>query len=241
MNIFFVLKMLGVGLIIGTALLAMSLLELYTQLARYKTYWERNNEKSAQDGEILYIALGDSTAQGIGASHPDKGYTSIIRKKLAEREKKPVRLVNLSKSGATIKDVLAAQLPAMKKLGVSERTVVTIEIGANDILVFNPKMFESEMDELMGKLPPQTVMSDIPTFKQSRFNSREPDVLQANEIMYKLATKHGLQLAPLHARMLQRNGIRNFAADLFHPSNAAYSRNWAPVFLEQIPTPRKGF
>lgn len=234
MTVLLVAKVLGVVALGAAVLFAFSLFELSTQVGRYKNYWQRNNSRPVNPSDILYVALGDSTAQGIGASHPDKSYPGVIKANLAEKEGQPVHLVNLSKSGAKIKDVLTTQLPAMQKLGINEKTVITIEIGANDIAKFEPAKFESEMDELMSKLPAQTVISDIPYFGDGRLHNKEPDVQAANTIMYKLAAKHGFELAPLHAKMKRNGGIKTFAADWFHPSNYAYRENWAPVFLEKI-------
>ncbi len=145
-----ILKIAGITLAIIIVLFVLSLFELWTQLARYQSYWTRQN-KSAE-GDITYVALGDSTAQAIGASHPSKGYVGIISKQLAEERGTTVKTINLSKSGAKIKDALNTQLPAMEKLGVTDQTVVTIEIGANDIISFDPIEFELQMDELMERL-----------------------------------------------------------------------------------------
>lgn len=234
MSVLIIAKILGVVALIAAILFAFSLFDLGTQVGRYRSYWDRNNSKPAQPDEILYVALGDSTAQGIGASHPDNGYPGIVREELTRREGKPVRLVNLSKSGAKVKDALAKQLPALQKLGIDDKTIITIEIGANDMIAFSPANFESEMDALMANLPKQTVISDIPYFGDGRLKSKQPDVEAANKIMYKLASKHGFTLAPLHERMNRNGGFKTFAADWFHPSNYAYRENWAPVFLERI-------
>lgn len=109
-----------------------------------------------------------------------------------------------------------------------------MEIGANDMINFDPAKFESEMDELMQALPNQALISDIPYFGESRFKSKEANVLVANEIMYRLAKKNGYELVPLHEQMKRNGGIKTFAVDWFHPSNVAYRENWAPVFLQRI-------
>ena len=234
MNPTTVLKIITIGLIIILVVFVLSLFELYTQLGRYQSYWQKNNQKPATSGEILYVALGDSTAQGIGATSPQKGYVGLVAKELEKRSGKPVRIVNLSKSGAKVKDVLDTQLPEFNRLKTDKKTIVTIEIGANNISSFNRAEFEAQMDEVMTKLPKQTIITDIPYFGESRHKSRQPNVDQANQIMYKLAQKHGFELAPLHKRMLQNGGIKTFAPDWFHPSNTAYRENWAHVFISKI-------
>ncbi len=227
-----ILKIAGITLAIIIVLFVLSLFELWTQLARYQSYWTRQN-KSAE-GDITYVALGDSTAQAIGASHPSKGYVGIISKQLAEERGTTVKTINLSKSGAKIKDALNTQLPAMEKLGVTDQTVVTIEIGANDIISFDPIEFELQMDELMERLPRQTVMSDIPYFGGTRFKSKQPQVDQANVIMYKLAKKHDRALVPLHDAVKNNGGLTTLAPDHFHPSNKSYRENWAPLYMDRL-------
>lgn len=219
--------------IIITAVL-LSVFELYTQLARYASYWQKNNSKPAVAGEVLYVALGDSTAQGIGATSPKKGYVSLVANGISHKENKSVRTVNLSKSGAKVNDVVSTQLPALKRLPVNDNTYVTIEIGANDMSSFDAKRFETEMDEVMQQLPRQALITNIPYFGDSRHSNRQPDVEAANKIMDKLATKNNFKLLDLHKRMQENGGFKTLAADMFHPSNTAYRENWAYVFLQRI-------
>lgn len=208
--------------------------ELYTQLARYQKYWSKTNLKPINPKDFVYVALGDSAAQGVGASEPDKGYVGLIAKELQQGKEKEVKVINLSKSGAKIADVLKIQLPLYQKLGLTNQHLVTIEIGANDIISFNSQQFEKEMDELISKLPKQTVISDVPSFAGSRYGHYEPQVLQANEIIHRLAAKYGFKPAELHKRVAANHGLRTFAADIFHPSNYGYNNNWLPAFMERI-------
>jgi len=208
--------------------------ELQTQPGRYQNYWDRRNQLPARNNQILYIALGDSTAQGIGANKPDNGYPGLIADKLEAEYGKPVRLINLSKSGAKIDHALEVQLPKLKDHEINKSTILTIEIGANDMKSFEPGKFESEMDSLMSQLPKQTTISDIPYFGGGLFRNLEPNVEKANKIMYKLAEKHGFKLASLHDKIKANSGPRTFAADYFHPSTYGYKTNWAPVFIETL-------
>ncbi len=216
-------------------LILVALAELSTQNGRYQAYWNKRNLQQPAKNEILYIALGDSTAQGIGASQPERGYVGIISEELAQKNGKKVRTLNFSKTGARIDDVLNRQLALLQQANINDQTVVTIEIGANDMSSFEAGKFEKQMDELMSKLPGQTIISDIPYFGGGLHKRLEPDVKQANEIMYSLAPKYNFKLVPLHAKISENDdSLRNYAADRFHPSNNAYKTQWAPVFLEQI-------
>lgn len=234
MNTIYILKVIGVSIAVIVILFLLSLFSLWTELARYQHYWTRQNNEPTKSNQIQYVALGDSIAQGIGASHPSKGYVGIISKELAQKYNKPVQTVNLSKSGAKVSDVLSTQLPELERQGITDKTIITLDIGGNDMINFDAEQFEREMDELMGKLPTQTVMSDLPYFGDSRYKSKESNVEAANAIMYKLAAKHGLRLVPLHEKMKQNGGLKTLAPDFFHPSNTAYKENWAPVFMERL-------
>lgn len=206
--------------------------EIYTQLARYQRYWDMVNQKPMNKADLVYIAFGDSVAQGVGASRPDKGYVGLIAEELAKDG--PVRVINLSKSGARINDVIDTQLPKYESLRLANRQVITIDIGANDVVRGNLKNFENDMDRLMARLPENTVIADIPSFKGSRYGRLESRVGEANEIMDRLATKHGVDLVKIHDRIEKGHGLRTFSGDLFHPSDYGYSTNWAPAFLERI-------
>lgn len=213
-----------------------SLFELYTQIGRYQTYWHKQNASLESSKTIEYVALGDSTAQAIGATKPQNGYVGVIEKALSKKAGHQVKAVNLSKTGGKLDDALNRQLPALEKLAITKKTVITIEMGANDMVDFSPQRFEKQMNTLMAKLPAQTAISDIPYFGGGRLRSKEKNVIQANKIMYKLAKKHGFQLAPLHDKIASHGNLRVFAVDWFHPSNYAYKKIWAPVFLERIKT-----
>lgn len=226
------IKIAGIISAVIAILLLLSLAELWTQIFRYQNYWSRQNKTS--EGAILYVALGDSTAQGIGAARADKGYVGIVAKGISEKRDQSVRTVNLSKSGAKVKDVLSTQLSALEDLEINNQTIITIEIGANDIMSFDPLEFEIQVDELMERLPEQTLISDIPYFGGSRYRAKQSEVERANEIMYKMAQKHNRQLVPLHDKIKNNDGIKNYAIDYFHPSGYSYRENWAPVFLNRL-------
>lgn len=228
-----IIKAVAILVVVALFALALALTELYTQLARYRTYWNRNNATANMSADYIYVAFGDSAAQGVGATKPQNGYVGVIAKEL-EKKGHSVQVINLSKSGAKVKDVLDTQLPGYKKLNLESKPIVTVEIGANDMIDFDPVRFQEEMHALMKELPEGTVISDIPSFKGGRLSRLEPNVLKANEIMRNHTGQHGLQLANLHQRVAAEHSIRTLAADLFHPSDYGYRKNWAPAFLEKI-------
>lgn len=224
--------MLVIGLFIG--LYIIGLLALAGQVPAYQKHWDAKNAEISASNAITYIALGDSTAQSIGASSPEKGYVGLIAEAIARKTGRPVHLVNLSKSGAKVEDVLNTQLPKLANLHIDDDTIITLEIGANDVARdYDTDTFTKNINQLIPLLPKQVVMSDIPFFGKGRLSSRESDVQKANAVMAEIAAKNGRQLAPLHKLTEENASLRNNALDMFHPSNRGY-KNWYSAFWEQL-------
>lgn len=100
------------------------------QTEPYAAWWRaRNLETLATPDGPLWVVLGDSMCQGIGASRVEKGWVPLARAALPV----PVRVLNLSFSGARTQDVLDRQLPALDEAGATP-AVVTLMIGSNDLL-----------------------------------------------------------------------------------------------------------
>src|SRR6266699_1514507 len=84
--------------------------------------------------EPLWVVLGDSTAQGLGALSPDGGYVGQVLAELRRQTAQPWQVLNLSVSGSLTRDVLGAQVPLMP----ANADLVTCGIGINDILYTSP-------------------------------------------------------------------------------------------------------
>ncbi|MCA9388342.1 SGNH/GDSL hydrolase family protein [Candidatus Berkelbacteria bacterium] len=78
--------------------------------------------------ELVYVALGDSTAQGIGALNVEETIPYGIALYLSKGSR-TVRVINLGRSGARLEEVVTTQLDRVKEL---EPDVVSISIGGND-------------------------------------------------------------------------------------------------------------
>src|SRR5213078_463750 len=78
---------------------------------------------------VTYVALGDSTVEGVGASSPELNYVSRVHARLGGVYP-AARLTNLGVGGATSADVLLRQLTRVIEL---RPYLVTISIGPNDI------------------------------------------------------------------------------------------------------------
>jgi acyl-CoA thioesterase I len=186
--------------------------------------WWRDHGTAA--GELLYVAIGDSAAQGIGASNPDRSYVGLLAEHAREATGRSIRVVNLSVSGATTALAMRDQIPPFRAL---EPDLVTVAIGANDIAQWDPASFERDIRSIFAELPAHAIVADLPCF-HLRHNERK--VAVANQILRAVANEHGLTVAPLHA-VTRRRGLRGilteFANDMFHPNDHGY-RVWADAF-----------
>jgi lysophospholipase L1-like esterase len=198
---------------------------LYFSVGSYKHFWQ---EKAKQPGQLTYIALGDSAAQGIGATSSMRGYVGLIAKQLAAQTGKTVRVVNVSVTGATIEDLLKDQLPQIKGM---KADVVTVEIGANDIKSFNKTTFTREFAQMLTSLPKGTYVSNMPLFN-SRPGSSGP-AKEASQIIERELVGSSMHFVDLQKQTTEHQSIFGFAPDLFHPNNLSY-KNWYTAFWSQI-------
>ncbi|MFD5600308.1 SGNH/GDSL hydrolase family protein [Leucobacter sp. NPDC058333] len=193
--------------------------------------WWRERRK--QKGAFKYLALGDSTAQGIGASVPGRSYVGQLVERIEARTGGPVKVVNLAVSGATTSLCLRDQLPKAEKVLTHSPDLVTIAIGANDIAEWNPVRFHWNMTEILSALPSHTIVGELPCFHLP-WNDRK--VQEANRMLRLIAVDRGLQLVPLHEATHAR-GVRGvlteFAADAFHPNDRGYEI-WADTFWPYV-------
>ena len=96
----------------------------------FAPHWRAHNDRVLDAEGPLWVVLGDSTAQGLGAPSPDGGYVGQVLAELRQRTGLPWRVLNLSVSGSLTRDVLHGQLPQLP----AEPALVTCGIGINDIL-----------------------------------------------------------------------------------------------------------
>lgn len=213
--------LLLLGLIYGV----FSLVRLKNSIKTYSNFW---TQKALEPGDFTYVALGDSTAQGIGATAPMKGYVGNIANRIEEKTGRRVRIINLSVSGAEIEDAANLQL---KKLGKLRPDLITIQIGANNVARGNMASFATDYDRFAAQLPPGTFVANMPYFG-GRI-SRNESALQAGEIIAAAAKKYQLILVDLQTPLREQQSIFNYSIDLFHPSDKAY-KIWAEAFWEKV-------
>jgi len=184
----------------------------------------------AVPAELLYVALGDSTAAGIGAASGG-GYPERLAAKL--RGPFPaLRLLNLGGSGATTSDVMEIQLPRVLR---TRPRLVTIGIGINDVGLQRPDdAFAVNLEEIvvpLRKLGAPIAILNIPDLAISPAVARlvprsfyERRIELFNEHVTATAARHKLSLVDLYSwsRQALPGHPELFSPDGFHPSARGY-------------------
>jgi acyl-CoA thioesterase-1 len=186
--------------------------------------WQEANTVALRERGPLWVALGDSLSQGIGAQSIDGGWIGQLKVRL-DSAGRPFRLVNLSVTGARVNDVLQEQLPRMRELGVNP-ALVTVLIGANDMIL--PRRRPAAVDQfahLLALLPADvTVVATMPR--------RNRHALEINSLIEAAAAHRGIAVADLRGRTLvSLRGTRS--DDHFHPNELGY-RSIADAFAAAL-------
>ena len=193
--------------------------------------WQAHNDRVLGLDGPLWVVLGDSTAQGLGALSPDGGYVGQVLAELRRQTGLPWRVLNLSVSGSLTRDVLGAQLPRMP----THADLVTCGIGINDILYTSPAKLFADLRALIAAVPDQTVLLDLPLPAGCwGFLGRAsvPYVTRINRTIHQAAAARGLPVAEISAHFLPP-WTGKFASDYFHPSQDGY-RDWARALLSAV-------
>jgi acyl-CoA thioesterase I len=200
----------------------------------FARHWDEHNDDVLRQDGPLWVVLGDSTAQGLGAAHPYGGYVGQVLAELRRSTGQPWRVLNLSVSGSLTRDVLAAQLPKMP----AHADLVTCGIGVNDILYTGPGRLFGDLRTLIAAVPDRTVVLDLPIptgYGGVLGLAGKPYVTRINKTIRAAAGARGLPVAPVSAHFVPP-WTGKFACDRFHPSQAGY-RDWSRALLTAITPP----
>lgn len=198
---------------------------------------------------VLYVALGDSTVAGVGASAPAQNYASRLHERLRS-DYPAASFVNLGVSGATAAAVLAAQLPRAVALSPD---LVTLSIGPNDITsVRAVEQYERDLETILQTLTRETravvvlnLIPDLtvtPRFRETLMVTRLRDRVSAfNRALSRQGQRYGAEVVDLYGPS-QREIPEHpefVAGDGYHPSDQGYAR-WAELMWQGIEarTPR---
>src|ERR1700730_14062240 len=174
--------------------------------AAFASHWHAHNYRILTEAGPLWVVLGDSTAQGLGAPGPEGGYVGQV---LAELRRGtggpggglPCRVRTLPPSGALIRAVLRDRLPRLP----ARVDLVTCGIGANDVLYTAPSRLLRDLRALVGAVPDETVILDLPLpagFWGIFGRPIVPYVARINRTLHEAARARGLPVAEVSAHFL---------------------------------------
>jgi acyl-CoA thioesterase-1 len=192
------------------------------QVEDYATRWVRHNAASRTGDGPLWVVLGDSAAQGVGASSHLSGYVGVVRDRLEARDGRPWRVVNLSRSGARTREVVDVQWPAAAAL---EADLLTAVVGGNDALRTREALWRRDVEDLCATLPSGAVVTTVARGVFERKTAR------VNALLRERAAERGLRVADLWAHT--GPPYRGLYFDGFHPNDRGYLQ-WADALWEVL-------
>jgi lysophospholipase L1-like esterase len=188
---------------------------VHAQKEPFAAAWSAANAAALQTDGPLWVALGDSMTQGIGAKAPTGGWVGQLERQLADAGR-PMRVVNLSATGARVRDVLDDQLPQLAQLGAAP-ALVTLLIGANDMLFRSRRVAAVRSFRLVLERLPAGV-SVVATLPRGN-----PEALAINASVESAAAAGRLRIADMRGGTFA--SIRGtLAEDYFHPNEVGYAR-----------------
>ena len=192
------------------------------QVDAYAAAWSAANETARGAAGPLWVVLGDSAAQGVGASTHLSGYVGVVLGRLQEADGRPWRVLNLSRSGARTREVVDVQWPAAAGLGAD---LVTAVVGGNDAVHTPEPEWLRDAEALCAALPAGAVVATCPRGVVERKAQRVNAVVRAR------ADERGLRVADLWAHT--GPPYRGLYADGFHPNDRGYLQ-WADAVSEAL-------
>jgi acyl-CoA thioesterase-1 len=201
---------------------------------------EQTDRTFGHGPKLKYIAAGDSTAVGVGASAVEKTYTYRVASYLATGHS--VDYKNIGVAGSQTQDVLDKQLAQIVDY---QPVVITISIGANDLnhLTSSKKIlanYKQIISTLTEKTNAKIYITDIPGLINAQLLPS-----WYRYLLDKKAVKLNQQLLKLETGRVKFVNIHDFgwsnyqdiqvtfAADQFHPNDEGYN-NWTNAFLDRI-------
>ncbi len=127
-------------------------------------FWDEWNLGAIEQDGPLWVALGDSSTQGIGTEDPYDSWVPLVLERLRTESGEPWRAVNLSITGGQFGDVVEYQLPRIEQLvsGGHEPALTTLIIGANNLMsVKSWRGANRQLDAIMRALPDPSVVARV--------------------------------------------------------------------------------
>jgi lysophospholipase L1-like esterase len=198
------------------------------QVGPFAAAWRAANALALEQDGPLWVALGDSMTQGIGAADIHAGWVGQLHDELAAAGS-PYRLVNLSRTGARIRDVAGEQIEQLNALGQTP-ALVTVLVGSNDLML-KRRRAEAPTDfaRLLARLPAGAVVATLP---QPRAVARA-----INDQIEAAQAAGQVRIAEMRGGPGLGSWRGALADDHFHPNEVGYAR-LARAFAAALTPPR---
>ncbi len=181
------------------------------QVEQYHQRWDAANELARRAEGPLWVVLGDSSSQGVGASTWENGWTHTVLDRLREASGEPWRIINLSMSGGRFLDVADRQIPVLNTM-IDDPQLVTCVIGSNDLMWRRGvRGVTEDADRAVNRLPDRAFVSKL--------NGPGPRPRMLNDIFKRGAETKQHQLFNIWNWPSGRGAL---AADRVHPSDIGY-------------------
>ena len=193
--------------------------------------------KESADMSRSLLVLGDSTAQGVGASTKEESIPALVAEKL-----QATYVENRSFSGAKVSD-LEGQLASHR---LEKYDTILVQIGGNDIVARNnAQAVASELEALLKTLPKHDklvvlmcgdvgVATLFPWFVRGYYTHK---TLAYHEAFAEVVPRAGGTYVNLYEPKETDPFVKEpevyFAKDQFHPSSAGY-RVWFEKVLKAL-------
>jgi lysophospholipase L1-like esterase len=195
------------------------------QIDPYTLWWDERNQAEARGEGPLLVAIGDSTALGIGASAPERSYIGVLHHRLQEHQQRRWRVVNLALSGARVQDALRRQIPVLDRV---EADLVLCCVGTNDLVWgSDTTRLRDRLRAMAAALPDGAVVGSLA--------GASTRAQLANRALRNAARERGLALVDPWGEP-GPSGRNRLASDRFHPNDLGY-RLMADAFARQLGLP----
>jgi acyl-CoA thioesterase-1 len=186
--------------------------------------WREISAAAIAGAMPLWVVLGDSIAQGVGATSISRSWVARIAGALAA-DGRPHAIVNLSRSGARSRHVQQEQLPLLEQLHRTP-SLITCGVGSNDLMRNpHPPSVSARVNELIDALPRKTIISTLPA------PSASPSGRWVNRSVRRTAERQGIAVADVVPHLV--GGRRGWASDRFHPSDEGYGA-WVAAYCQVL-------
>ena len=201
------------------------------------------------------VVLGDSTTTGVGVDRAEHSLPYLLAQRVADAERRLVRVVSHGWAGARVADLPRNQVPRAtaptrpnhRGPHLPDAAIVAIVIGSNDATHNTPPGryradLRAALEEVRVQAPDaRIVLAGIPAFRGA-LPALEPLIFLADQYARLLrpisraeAARVGAAYADLRVEVprLIRGRGDILSSDRFHPSMAGYDA-WAEVIFEAL-------